>query len=75
MIAALATIAFLAVLLVLAGLAAMVIEASGSKVMAALSGRSLLAYAPAPAAPALRISSRVRSQRPVRARARLRAAA
>ena len=75
MIAALATIAFLALLLVLGGIAAMALEQSRAKVAAAFQGRSPLAYAPAPLSPAVRISSRARPQRPVRARARLRAAA
>ena len=72
MIAALSTIVFLAVLLGLAAIAAMVVEASGAKVRAALRG-----VVPGPAAPPapVRVSARGWSQAQVRARPRLRAAA
>ena len=75
MIAALGTVVFLLTLLAIAAVAAVLIEQSGGKVVAALKGQSLLATrrqaAPAP----VRISSRARSQRAVRAEARWRAAA
>ena len=75
MIAALATLVFLASLLTMAGIAALMIEERGDWIRSALAGRSRLAFRadtlPAP----MRVSSRVRSQRPVRAHARLRAAA
>ena len=75
MIAAFATLLFLATLLVLAGVAVRMFEDSGFKIAAALRGHSPLAYrvktAPAP----VRVSLRSRSQQPVRAQARLSAAA
>lgn len=74
MIAALATILFLTVFLVLTGVAAMVMEESGAKIRATLGGRPPLAHRRTAAAP-VRVSSRARSQRPVRAEARWRAAA
>lgn len=74
MIAALATIVFLTALLVLAAIAAIIVDESGAKVRAALGGRSLLANRRTIKVP-VRVSSRGRSQRPVRAEARWSAAA
>lgn len=74
MIAALATVVFLTALLVLAAIAAILLDESGAKIRSALGGRSLLASRRSIAAP-VRVSSRARSQRPVRAEARWRAAA
>ena len=75
MIAALATLVFLASLLTLAGIAALMIEERGAWIRSALAGRSPLALRSGTARAPMRVSSRVRSQRPVRAHARLRAAA
>ncbi len=73
MIAAFATLVFLATIVTLVG-AAMVLGDSGAKIAAALRGRSPLAMPPKYAPVAIRFS-RVRSQRPVRAQARWRDAA
>jgi acyl dehydratase len=73
MIAAFGTLAFLATLWLLVVVGAAVLEESGAKIAAALKGKSVrqpsLLYAPA----RLRIRANVR--RPMRAAARLRAAA
>ena len=75
MIAALATLTFLAGLWLCVVVAAKMIEESGGKMLAALRGQSLLATAPVVAPVRVRISSRSRLQRPVHAQPRLRAAA
>ncbi len=74
MIAAFATLVFLATIVTLVGIAAMVLGDSGAKIAAALQGRSPLTMPPKYAPVAIRFS-RVRSQRPVRAQARWRDAA
>lgn len=74
MTAALATLFFLAVALLLVGIAAITLEENAAKIRAALKGRSRLSQA-AFAAPRLRLSARGPAQRPVRAEARWRAAA
>jgi hypothetical protein len=75
MIAALATLTFLITLWLCAVAVATTLEQSGSRIVAALKGRSLLAT-PAIAPIQGRVSQRYPSpQRPVRARAQLRAAA
>lgn len=74
MIAAFATLLFLATILTLVGIGAMILGESGAKIVAALRGQSLLA-APRKYQPVAVRVSRVRSQRPVRAQARWRAAA
>jgi hypothetical protein len=74
MIAAFATLVFLATIVTLVGIAAMILGESGPKIAAALRGQSPLASAPKYVPVAGRVS-RARSQRPVRAQARLRAAA
>ena len=74
MIAAFATLVFLATIVTLVGIAAMVVGESRVKISAALRGQSLLATPPRQLPVAVRVS-RARSQRPVRAQARLRAAA
>ena len=72
MIAALATLAFLATLWLVAVLALMVLEQSGAKIAAALKGRA----APLPVrTPTVRLRIRQPMTRPVRATPRLRAAA
>ena len=75
MIAAFATIVFLAALLTLTRIAAVIVEESAAKIRAALSGHSLRAYSVTTAPAPVRFSPRARSQRPVRAQARWRAAA
>jgi hypothetical protein len=75
MLAPLATLAFLATLWLVATLAAEMLGASGRKVMMALKGQSLLASEPSIRPIAMRVSQRARSQRPLRAQPRLRAAA
>jgi hypothetical protein len=74
MIAAFATLVFLATIVTLVGIAAMVLGESSAKIAAALRGQSPLATPTRYAPIALRVS-RVRSQRPVRAQARWRDAA
>lgn len=76
MIAALTTVVFLATIVMIAGVAAMMIEERGAAIVAALKGRSPLAVSPLAFAE-LRVSQRVRArqQRPMRAEPRLRAAA
>jgi hypothetical protein len=72
MIAPLGTLAFLATLWLLVVVAATVLEESGAKIAAALkgrSGRSSLALSP------VRVRTRQRWQRPIRARVAHRAAA
>jgi hypothetical protein len=72
MIAALGTLAFLATLWLLVVVGAAVLEESGAKIAAALKGKSgepQMALVPA------RLRPRTRVQQPMRARARLRAAA
>ncbi len=75
MIAAFATLAFLASLWLCVVVAATMIEESGGKMLAALRGQSLLATVPVSAPARVRVSSRSRLQRPVHAQPRLRAAA
>lgn len=73
MIAALATLVFLATLWMLVVVGAAVIESSGSRILAALKGRSVV---PAIATPAVRIRhQRFQAMRPARVSARQRAAA
>ena len=76
MIAALSTIVFLAVIGLIAGVVAMMLEERGSAIVAALKGRSPLAISPLTFAE-IRVTQRVRvrQQRPLRAQPRLRAAA
>ena len=74
MLAPIATLAVLTILWLLAMIVAEVLGVSGSKIAAALKGRSSLATAPAIAPVALRVSQRSR-QRALRAQPRLRAAA
>ena len=75
MTAAFATIAFLTLLAAIAGIASIMIEEGAAKIRAAFAGHSLRAYSVVTASPPLRFSPRARSQRPVRAQARWRAAA
>ena len=75
MIAALATILFLAVLWTLAVVAVATVERDGGKILSALKGRSLLAAAPVVRPVSWRTGPRARSARPMRARPTLRAAA
>ena len=73
MIAALATLAFLATLWLLAVIGATVLDSSGTKILAALKGRSL---SPAIATPPVRVRhQRFQAMRPARVSARQRAAA
>jgi len=73
MIAALATLVFLTTLWLLAVVGAAVLEGSGGKIRAALRGRSMGSVA---ATRPVRIRfSRYRVERPLRANARMRAAA
>lgn len=74
MLAAIATIIFLGAALVVAGIAAITIEAGAARIAAALRGCSLGALSVA-AAPAVRFSPRARARRPVQAAAQWRAAA
>ena len=75
MIAALATVLFLATLWFLGALAVATAEQSGGKILAALKGQSLLATAPVVQPISWKVSPRARSTRPMRARPTLRAAA
>lgn len=72
MIAAFATLVFLATLVALLGIAAAMMEESGTKILAALRGQSVSAQ---PVQPALRVTSRARVRRPMCARPQLRVAA
>ena len=75
MLAALATIVFLATIWMVVVSAAATLEESGSKIIVALRGKSPLAM-PAPVPPAaVRVSLRLRRQPVLRARPQLRAAA
>jgi hypothetical protein len=74
MIAAFATLVFLAVIVMVIGIATMIFGENGDKIAAALRGQSPLA-APRKYVPVAVRVSRVRSQRPVRAQARWRDAA
>ena len=71
MIAALATLAFLATLWLLVVVGAAILEESGARIAAALKGHSITQPAPAYA----RFRARPRFTRPMRARPRWRAAA
>ena len=71
MIAPLATLVFLAALWLVVVAAADLFGRRGSKVIAALKGRSPLAAGPAFAASPIRISQRARPQPALRARPRL----
>ena len=71
MIAPLGTLAFLATLWLLAVVGASVLEESGAKIAAALKGASAQPKSFAP----VRVRARSRVEQPMRARARLRAAA
>ena len=75
MLAALATLAFLATMWMIAVVTISMLGESGPKILAALKGRSLLATAPVDVPAAMRVSQRARLQRPVRAQPQLRAAA
>lgn len=75
MIAALGTLAFLATLWVLVQIAAATLDESRGKIVSALKGRSPLATAPLVKPVSWKVSSRVRTARPIRARPALRAAA
>ena len=75
MTAALATLAFLVTMWLIVQLAAQMAEESGAKMLAALKGRSLLATQPTVVPVQVRVSARSKAQRPLRARAQLRAAA
>lgn len=72
MIAAFATLVFLATFVALAAIGAAMLEESGSKILAALRGQSVHAE---PVRAALRVSPRARVRRPSRVQPRLRAAA
>jgi hypothetical protein len=71
MIAALGTLAFLATLWMLVVVGAAVLEESGAKIAAALKGKP----AQSPIRVPVRVRARPRLQKPMRATARLRAAA
>lgn len=71
MIAPLGTLAFLATLWLLVVLGASVLEESSGKIAAALKGKPTRRQMP----PSLRVRVRSRFQKPMRAKARLRAAA
>ena len=76
MLAAFATAVFLVTLWMIAVVAASTIGQNGSKILAALKGRSLLAAAPVESARvAVRVSQRPRQQPALRVQPRLRAAA
>ena len=75
MLAAFATVAFLATLWMIGVVAVSMLADSGAKILAALGERSLLAAARAEAPVSVRVSQRSRLQRPVRAQPQLRAAA
>lgn len=76
MIAALATLVFLATIWLLVVLAAQMLGESGGKIVAALKGQSLLATPVVRAPVPVRVSQRsVRQQRPISVRPKLRAAA
>jgi hypothetical protein len=75
MIAALATVAFLATLWLLAMLGLAIFDESGPKVLAALKGQSPLAMAPEVQSVTWKVTSRSRARQPLRARPQLRAAA
>lgn len=76
MIAALATLAFLATIWLLAVVAAQIYAESGGKIAAALKGQSPLATSIVQAPVPVRVSQRsIRQPRPLRARPQLRAAA
>ena len=72
MTAALVTVVFLATLWMLIVVGAAVLEESGGKILAALKGRNMTTVATAPVR--MRVE-RYRPARPIRANARLRAAA
>jgi len=75
MIAALATVLFLATLWFLGALALATVEQSGGKILAALKGQSLLATAPIVQPISWKVSPRARATRPMRVRPTLRVAA
>jgi len=75
MIAALATVAFLATLWLLAMIGLATFDESGAKIVAALKGQSPLAMAPAVRSVTWKVTSRARARQPLRARPQLRAAA
>jgi hypothetical protein len=75
MIAALATLVFLATLWLLGALALATVEQSGGKIFAALRGQSILATAPIVQPISWKVSPRVRTTRPMRVRPSLRVAA
>ena len=75
MIAALATVLFLATLWFLGTLALATVEQSGGKIVAALNGQSLLATAPVVQPISWKVRSRAQATRPMRVRPILRAAA
>ena len=75
MLAPLATLAFLVTLWLIGSIAVQMLEESGSKILAALKGRSMLATAPMLPPVSVRFSARPRVQRPLRAQPQLRAAA
>ena len=75
MIAALTTLAVLALLWFVTAVALSMLEESGGKITAALRGRSPLALAPIPQPISWKVSPRVRTTRVMRARPLLRAAA
>ena len=75
MIAALATAAFLAILWLLAMLGLAMLDESGTKIVAALKGRSPLAMAPVVKSVSWKMSPRSRVRPALRARPTLRAAA
>ena len=75
MIAALATVLFLATVWFIGALALATAEQSGGKILAALRGQSLLATAPIAQRISWKVSPRARATRPMRVRPTLRAAA
>lgn len=75
MTAALSTIAVFALLWFVSALILQMLEESGSKMLAAVKGRSPLALAPTVRSISWKVNARSRAMRPMRARPTLRAAA
>lgn len=75
MLAALATLVFLAALWLVVVTGAQMLGEGGNKIFAALRGQSLLASRPVATRVALRVSQHARVQAPLRARPEWRAAA
>ena len=75
MTAALSTLVVLGLLWFITALGLAMMEESGGKILSALKGQSLLAMAPVVQPISWKVSPRVRTTRPMRARPTLRAAA